>query len=128
MEPAVALDLSFQTFKQITLKFHDAAAAQASHVNVVALRTPLVVMLFSLHVHEIQFIYEAMSFEQTQGAVDGYAVNVRIKAARMTQDLAGIEMLFGGFDNAENGATLPRHAQAARHQFRLQSSRGFGLR
>ncbi len=113
MEATVTLDLPLEPFEQIAFEFHDAATAQASHVDVVALRATLVIMLFSLHVHEIEFIYKAMSLEQTQGAVDGYAVNVRIKAARMTQDLAGIEMLFGSFDNAENGATLAGHTQAA---------------
>ncbi len=128
MEPAVTLDLSLKPFEQIALEFHNAATAQTSHMDVVTLRTALVIMLFSLQVHKIKFIDEAMSFEQSQGAVDGYAVNARIKAARMPQDLAGIEMLFSGLDYAENGATLAGHAQAARHQFCLQSSRGFGLR
>jgi len=29
------------------------------------------------------------------------------------QQLAGIEMLFGGFHHAEDGSALPRHAQPA---------------
>src|SRR5713226_5561622 len=35
---ALALDLAFQPVKQITLKFHDLAATQAGHVDMIALR------------------------------------------------------------------------------------------
>ena len=128
MEAAVALDLSLKPVEEIAFEFRDLAAAQAGHMDVVTLRTALVVMLLSLHVHEIEFIDQAMSLEQSEGAIDGDAVDVGIKAAGVAQDLAGVEMLFSGFDHAENGATLVGHAQAAGHQFGLQASRGFGLR
>jgi hypothetical protein len=42
----------------------------------------------------------------------------------MAQDLCGIEMLFGIFNDAQDGATLPGQAKAARRQRSLQSSGG----
>jgi len=127
VELTIPLDLSLEPFEQIALEFHNLAASQAGHVDVVALRTTLVIMLLSFHVHEIKFIHQAMSLEQAEGAVDSHAVNVRIKPLGVPQDLAGIEMLFGGLDYAKNRAALPGHAQAARHEFGLQASRSFGL-
>jgi hypothetical protein len=127
VEAAVALDLSLQSVEEITLEFRDLAAAQAGHVDVVTLRAALVKMFFSLHVHEIEFIDQAVPLEQTEGAVDGDAVDVGIEAAGVAQDLAGVEVLFGGFDHAQDGAALMRHAEAAGHQFGLQASGGFGL-
>jgi hypothetical protein len=128
MELTITLDLAFEPFEQIALEFGDLATSKASHVDVVALRAALVIMLFSLHVHEIEFIDQAMPLEQTQGAIDGHAVNVRIEPPSVAQDLAGVEMLFGGLDHAQDGAALPGHAQAARHEFCLQASRSLGLR
>ena len=127
VEATVALDLSLQAVEEITLKFGDFAAAQAGHMDVVALRAALVEMFFSLHVHEVKLIDQAMSFEQAESAIDGDAVDVGIEAAGVAQDLAGVEVLFGGFDHAQDGAALMRHAEAAGHQFGLQASGGFGL-
>jgi hypothetical protein len=113
MEAAVALNLSFQTIEQSALEFGDLAASQTGHMDVIALRATLVVVLFSLHVHEIEFVHQAVSLEQTERAIDRYAVDMRIKFAGVTQNLARIKMLFGGLDHAQDGAALMRHAQAA---------------
>jgi len=127
MEVAITLDLPFQPFEQVALEFQNLAASQAGHVDVVALGTALVIMLFPLHVHEIKLIHQPMSLEQAEGAVHGYAINLRVKPAGVTQYLAGIEVLLGGLDHTQDRAALPGHAQAARHQFSLQASGGFGL-
>jgi hypothetical protein len=124
---AITLDLTLQPFEQIAFEFHNFSASQAGHVDVIALRPSLVIMLFSLHVHEIKLIHQTMPLEQAEGTVDGHAVNVRIDALCVTQDLAGIEMLLGSLDHAKNGASLPSHAEATRHEFRLQASRSFCL-
>jgi hypothetical protein len=48
---AVALYLTLKPVEQITLKFSNLSAAQASHVNMIAPRPPLVEVLLALHVH-----------------------------------------------------------------------------
>ena len=53
VKAAIALNLSLEPVEQIAFEFCDFPAAQAGHVDVVALRTALIKMLFALHVHEI---------------------------------------------------------------------------
>jgi hypothetical protein len=127
VEAAVALNLTFQTIKQVAFKFCDLATAEASHVNVVALRAAFIEMLFAFHVHEIKFVNQAVTLEQIESAIDGNPIDLRIDFAGPAENLASVEMLFGGFDDAENGAALAGHAQAAGHQFRLESARNLGL-
>jgi hypothetical protein len=51
VKTAVALDLAFESIEKVALEFGNPAAAQASHVNVIALRAPLVIMFLSVQVH-----------------------------------------------------------------------------
>src|ERR1700691_977994 len=127
MELAIALDLALQPVEKVALEFHDLAATQAGHVDVVALWPPLIKVLLALHVHEVEFIHQAMPLEQLESAIHRDSIYLGIEFARSAQNLAGVEMLFRGLDNAEDGTALMCHAQAARHQFGLQSSRSFSL-
>jgi hypothetical protein len=110
VELAIPLNLSLQSVEQVTFKFGNLTAAETCHVNVIPLRTPLVVVLFALHVHQVQFINQSMSLEQAEGTINSDAINLGIEAPGAAQQLAGVEMLLGGFDHAENGATLTGHA------------------
>lgn len=127
MELAVALDLAFETIKQIALKFRDATAAQAGHVDMIALGTAFVVVLLALHVHKIEFVDQAVAFEQADSAVHGHTVDLGIEFAGFAQDLAGVEVLLGRFHDREDGAALASHAQAAGHEFGLEASRLLSL-
>jgi hypothetical protein len=127
MEAAVPLDLTFQAVEQVTLEFRNLATAQARHVNVVPLGAAFVVVFLALHVHEIEFVNQTMSLEQSQGAIDSDPVNLGIEAAGAAQQLTGVKVLLGGLDHAQNRAALARHAQSARHQFRLQASWNLSL-
>lgn len=64
VKSAIALNLAFQPVKKIALEFGNLTASQTGHVDVIALRTTLVEMLLPLHVHEIQFVDEAMALQQ----------------------------------------------------------------
>ena len=87
----------FEAVEEIAFEFRDLAAAQAGHVNVVALGATLVEMLLSLHVHEVEFVDQAVALEQAEGAVDGDAINQGVEFASLAQDLAGVEVLFAQF-------------------------------
>lgn len=63
VELTIALNLSLQAVEQVTFEFHDPATPQACHVDVVTLWAPLVVVLFPLHVHEIQLVHQAMPLQ-----------------------------------------------------------------
>jgi len=119
VKAAVTLDLPLETVEEIALKLHDLPAPQARHMDVVPLRPSFVEMLLTLQVHEVKFVHQAMALEQTQGSIDSYLVNSGIEFARATQQLARVEMLFGGLDHAKYGAPLTSHAQSPRHQFGL---------
>jgi hypothetical protein len=128
MESAVALDLTLEPVEEITFKFHDLATAKTGHVDVIALRTPLVEVLLALHVHQVEFVNQSVALEQLQSAINGNAVDSGIKFAGMPQDLRSIKVLLGGFDDAKNRAALPSQAKAARRQRSLQTSGSFSCR
>ena len=60
----LALDLAFEPLEQIAFEFCNFAAAQACHMNVVTLRAPLIKMLLALHVHQVEFINQAVPLQQ----------------------------------------------------------------
>jgi hypothetical protein len=119
VKPAVALNLTLEAVKQIAFELRDLAAAQACHMNVVALRAAFVIMLFPLHVHKIEFVNETVALEQVQRAINGNAIYTWIEPPRVPQDLRRIQVLLGSFDDAEDGSPLMRHAQPTRHQLSL---------
>jgi hypothetical protein len=127
VEAAIALDLSFETVEEIAFKFHDLPATQARHVNVIALRPSLIEVFLALHVHEVEFIDQAVALEEAERAIDGNAVNSGIQFAGVPENLRGIKMLFGGFDDAKNGPPLVSKTNAARSERSLQSARCFGF-
>jgi len=63
VEAAIALDLTLEAVEEIAFKFHDLAATQASHVDVIALRAPLVEVLLALHVHQVEFVDKSMPLQ-----------------------------------------------------------------
>jgi hypothetical protein len=119
VEPAFTLDLSLEAIEKVTFEFRDFATTQTSHVDMVTLRTPLVKMLFALHMHQVEFVHQAVTFQQVQGAINSDAINLRIQLPRLPQYLAGIQVLLGGFYDAKNRAPLMSHSQSAGHEFGL---------
>ncbi|HEX7895572.1 MAG TPA: hypothetical protein VF447_15340 [Terriglobales bacterium] len=105
---AVALNLALQAVKEIAFEFKDFTAAQAGHVDVIALRTALIEVLLALHVHEIEFVNESMALEQFERAVHGHAIDPCVQLAGVPQDLRRIQVLLGGFNHAQDGAALVR--------------------
>jgi hypothetical protein len=63
MEAAVALDLTFETIEQVALELADTAATETGHVDVVALRAPLIKVLFAFKVHQVKLVYQPMALE-----------------------------------------------------------------
>jgi len=127
MEVAVPLNLAFEAVKQVAFELDDFSAAQARHMNVIALRASLIVVLLALHVHQIKLINQSMPLKQAESAIDGYTIDLGIDLSRMAQNLARVQMLLCSLYHAQNGAALACHAQSARHQFGLQTSRNFGF-
>ncbi len=99
--------------EQVALKLLHFAATQASHVHVVALRTPFVEVPFPLHMQQVEFVHESLALQQRQRPVHGNAINVGVDPGGLAQDLRGVEVLLGGFDDFQNDAALARHANPA---------------
>ena len=127
VKTAFALDLAFETIEQVTFKFGNFAAAQTCHMNVVALRTALVKVLFTLHVHEVKFVNQSMPFKQFEGTIDGHAIDAGIDLAGLTQYLSGVQVELGSFDDAQDCSPLVGEAKASGRQFGLKISGNFGL-
>src|SRR3989441_6860568 len=87
VELALALDLAFKPIEQIALELHYFPAAQAGHVQVVALWSTLVIMLLPFEMHQVQFVYKTMALEQGQRRVYRHAIDMRIDLSRLAQDL-----------------------------------------
>ena len=66
----VACDLLLELFIEARLEFTDFAATEASNVDVVAWAVGLVVMAITPEMEEIEFVDEAMFFEEIDGAVN----------------------------------------------------------
>jgi hypothetical protein len=111
MESGIALNLRFKAIEELAFHFKDLSATQASHMYVVALRTALIIMLLPLHVHQVQLIHQAVAFQQIERAIHSDAVDPRIDLPRLLEDLRGIQVLFGGFDHAEDCPALMGETQ-----------------
>ena len=94
----------------------------------VALQFAFVVVALSVDVHQVKFVDQPLPLQQSQGAVHRAAVDAGIDLLRLPQNLAGVEMLVGGFDHAQNRVPLLRHADSALGEVRLQPARHFSLR
>src|SRR5215472_6971041 len=127
-ETALPCHRVFQLIEQLAFELDDFAAAQAGHVHMIAPGPAFVEVTLALDMHQVQFVDQALPFEQADGPVDGDAVDGRIDAPRFPQDLSRIQMLFGSLNDAQDGATLPGQTDAAVHQLRLEESGSFGLR
>jgi hypothetical protein len=128
VEATILFNLLLQLLKAVADKFGNPAAAQAGHVNVVASQPALVVVAFAVDVHQVEFVDQAMALEQAQRAVDRAAVDAGVEFLRLAENLGGVEMLAGGFHDAEDGAALLGHPDAAFGKVGLQAAGNFGLR
>lgn len=128
MESAIGLDLLLELIEFVADEFGDFATPQARDVDVIFPQFPLIVMTLAVEVHKVEFVNEAVALEQAQGAIDRAAVDARIEALRFSQNLAGVQMLVSGFDDAQDRTPLLGHANAALREVRLQTSGNFGLR
>ena len=63
VEPALALDLSLKPVEQIAFEFGNFSAAKACHVDVIALWAAFVEVLLALHMHEVEFVNQAVAVE-----------------------------------------------------------------
>jgi hypothetical protein len=118
-------NLFLQLFVQPALELAHLPAAQASHMNVIPRTVRLVVVPIATQMQQVQFVNQAMLFEQINGAVDGNQVHARVDPLRALQDLIDVQVLLCIVHHLQNHAPLPRQADASCAQRLLQSASGF---
>jgi hypothetical protein len=127
VELTLALNLALKAVEQVTFKLGNFSAAQACHVDVITLRAPLIEVFLSLHMHQVELIDKTVSLQQLESAINRDAVDTGINLARMPQNLGCVQMLLGGFHDAQNCPSLVSKTKTARGQRGLQMTRCFGL-
>src|ERR1700679_2590068 len=74
-------DFPLETLECGAVKFLDLPAMKTGKMQMVFLRLDLVIMLFSVEVHQVQLIDEAQPLQQLEGPIDGRAIDVGIPLA-----------------------------------------------
>ena len=112
-EAAVFLHLALQFFENIADEFHDFAAPQARHVDMVAVQFALVIVSLAVDMHKVEFVDQSVPLEQLQGSIDRAAIDAGIQLLRLAQELGRIEVFGGRFDHPQNGPPLLGHPDPA---------------
>ena len=126
MKSALSLQLLFQRVKRLADKLGNFAAPHTGHVDVIASQLSLVVMTFTIYVHQVEFIDQTLPLKQANGPIHCASINRRIHRARLAQDLARVQMFRRRFDYAQNRPSLASHANASLRQLHLQSPGNLG--
>src|SRR5712675_2019068 len=80
-------------------------------------------MLIAAQMEQIQFVDQAVAFEQIDGAVDGDAMNARVEFLGAIEDSAGVEMALGVVHDFQEDFALPGQSDATLGQRFLQTAR-----
>ena len=82
-------------------------------------------MAITAQVQQVEFVNQALAFEQVERAVHGDAGDARIELLGAFEDFGGVEMAARCFHDLEQDAALFGEADAARSEGLLQVARGF---
>ena len=66
-------------------------------MNVVAGAVAFVEVAIAAEMEEVEFVNEAVAFQEIYGAIDGYLSDARVQFAGAFQDFAGVQVAAGGF-------------------------------
>jgi hypothetical protein len=113
VDVAVFFDLFFEFFVEFGLEFADFAAFQAGDVDVVAGAVGFVEVLVAAEMEEVEFVDEAVAFEEIEGAVDGDFMDAGVEFLGAFEDGAGVEVAFGVVHDGEEDFALAGEADAA---------------
>src|ERR1700677_529181 len=99
-------DLPFETLECRAVKFLDLATTKTSQMQMVFLRLDLVIMLFSVEVHQVELIDQPQALKQLQGAVDGRTIDIGVPLAGARQESGCIKMRVCSLDGFDQRAPL----------------------
>src|ERR1700733_4488977 len=99
-------DLPLETLECGTVKFLDLPTMKTGKMQMVFLRLDLVIMFFSVEVHQVQLIDQPQPLEQLQGPVYGRAIDIGVPLAGARQESGCIEVCVGALDGFNQRAPL----------------------
>ena len=112
-DAAVAGDLGFQLLVEFAFELADFAAADAGDMDMVARAVAFVEVAIAAEMQEIEFVDEALTLQEIQRAIDGYAGYAWIEFLGALENFVGVEVAAGGVHDLEQDAALTREANAA---------------
>ena len=107
-------DLRFQVLVKLRFKLADSSAANTGDMNVIARPVAFVIVAMAAQMEKIEFIDEAMIFEQVHRAIDRHARDIRIDLLGALEDLFGVHVPRRAFEHFNEHHALTREANAAR--------------
>ena len=84
---------------------------------VIAAGLRLVIVLFSLQMHQVKFIDQTQLFQQSNSSVDSRTVDFRILLLSKFKKLGRVEMTCSALDDADQYASLSRDANSSCDEF-----------
>ena len=93
-------------------------------MNVIAGTVGFVVVAIAAEVQQVEFVDEAVFFEEINGAIDGDQVDFVADFLRAFEYLIDIEVLLGCVHDLENNAALTSETDAALTESLLEMARG----
>jgi len=94
-------DLPLQTLKCGTIEFLDLPAMETRQVQMILLCLDLVIMLFTVEVHQVELIDQPHALEQLKRPVNGSAIDFGVPLAGALQKSGSVQMgicTLNGFD------------------------------
>jgi hypothetical protein len=113
-------NLRLQILVELRFEFPHPAAADARHVNVIARAVAFVIVAMAAQVKQVEFVDQAVVFQQVHGAIDRDARDVGIDFLRAIENFFGVHVAGRTFEHFYEHHALAREANAARLDFALQ--------
>jgi hypothetical protein len=116
VELAISFHLPFHAIKQIALELLHIPTTQTSHVHVISFWAALVEMPFAFHMQQVQLVHKSLPFEERKCPVNRNSIDVRIDLRGLSQNLSGVQMLLGGFNDLQDDSPLASESNTSRQQ------------
>jgi len=126
LDVAIAGNLLLELLVEARFEFADLAAAETGDMDVIAGAVSFVVVAVAAKVEEIEFVDEALAFQEIDGAVDGNEVYFGVDFLGAIEDLIDVEMLLGGIHDLEDDAALAGEADTTVTKSVLEMALGGG--
>ena len=106
-------DLPLQTLKCGTIEFLDLPAMETRQVQMILLCLDLVIMLFTVEVHQVKLIDQPHALEQLKRPVNGSAIDFGVPLAGALQQSGSVEMGICTLNGFDQRASLRGQANAS---------------